>query len=98
MKVYDVKVPVDRVPLNVLRCPICDVIYHSEASRKIHETSKHSNLLETLCKPTCPAPPTKNSVCSQQPINQLAKRPHLLKSFKALGKQNKGSFKCSFCK
>lgn len=55
-----------QIPLPMFQCPICHKYYYSLKSRKAHETSMHSSLLETIHEPVNIVSSPGNSACTQQ--------------------------------
>lgn len=61
------KVVLSPTEVQLLRCPICNIISTSTMSRRRHEMSKHSSLLNSIHKSSVnSAPSVKNEASTQQ--------------------------------
>lgn len=107
------KVPLTRLQLPLLQCPICEKYYSSVKHRELHEMKEHrflpkpknvskESILEHLQTPEeqeffIYLNLVKQMAKKKKAVDQLAERKHLLAALKKFGNA-KGSYKCQFCK
>lgn len=56
------------IELSLLQCPICNVYIPCTNSRRRHEMSKHSSLLNSIHKPAVNSVPSAKNVASTQQL------------------------------